>query len=82
MEEILFWGVFRSIIKFVGATFRWIYGSIWRTIFGKPKFTFKEYLYGPKSPNYYDKLAHGGNNLIIGFIVILLMVFALIKLFE
>lgn len=36
------------IFNFIGASIRWIYGSVWRTLFNKLKFTFKEYLYGLK----------------------------------
>ena len=38
----------RFIFNVIGATVRWIYGTVWRTIFRKKKFTYKEYLYGPK----------------------------------
>lgn len=62
--QIIFGGI---IVNFIGASIRWIYGSIWRTLFRKPKFTFKEYLYGPKnSHDYYDKNAHQLNNKLIG----------------
>ena len=59
------------IFNFMGASVRWLYGSIWRTIFRKPKFTFKEYLYGPKNSNdYFDKHAHVMNNKILGILVL------------
>ncbi len=62
--QIIFGGI---ILNFIGASIRWTYGSIWRTLFRKPKFTFKEYLYGPKnSRDYYDKNAHQLNNKLIG----------------
>ncbi|MGI9551907.1 MAG: hypothetical protein ACR2MT_11955 [Aurantibacter sp.] len=55
------------IFNFIDASLRWIYGSFWRTLFDKPKFTFKEYLDGPKgSDDYYDKNAHKLNNKLIG----------------
>ncbi|MDT0608051.1 hypothetical protein [Croceitalea rosinachiae] len=66
--QIIFGGI---IFNFIGASIRWIYGSVWRTLFNKPKFTFKEYLYGPKGTNdYYDKNAHELNNKLIGIFAI------------
>lgn len=38
-----------SILNFIGGSLRWMYGSVWRTIFNQPKFTFKEYLYRPNN---------------------------------
>ena len=38
----------RYIFNYIGGTIRWIYGSIWRTIFNKPKFSYREYIDGPK----------------------------------
>ena len=68
------------VLNFVGGTIRWIYGSLWRTIFNKPKFTFNEYLYGPKkSEDYFDKTAHKFNNIIIGLIAIGIIFSLIIK---
>lgn len=36
------------ILSPIGATIRWAWGTTWRSIAGKKKFTFKEYLNGPK----------------------------------
>ncbi|WP_456442583.1 hypothetical protein [Psychroserpens sp.] len=59
------------IINYIGATVRWIYGAIWRTLFNKPKFTFNEYIHGPKnSDDYFDEMGHQFNNKIIGVIFI------------
>ncbi|PIA78639.1 hypothetical protein BFR04_03650 [Gaetbulibacter sp. 4G1] len=69
-----------SILNFFGAITRYSYGLIWRTIFRKPKFTFNEYLYGPKnSDNYFDQTAHVFNNKIIGLICIGVLIFLLMK---
>ena len=57
----------RFILNYIGETLRFIYGTIWRTIFDKPKFTYKEYISGPKRPNYYDKKGHEFNNRLIAF---------------
>ena len=52
-----------EILNFIGATIRWIYGTAVRTILKKPKYTFKEYLRGPKnSKDWFDKTAHEFNN--------------------
>jgi len=69
----------RVIFNFIGAVMRWIYGTIWRTFLNKKKFTFKEYLYGPNNPNYYDEMGHTINNVFIG---ILTLVFILVPLLK
>ena len=62
----------RFILNYIGGTIRYIYGTIWRTILDKPKFTYKEYIYGPKKPDYYDKMGHEFNNrMIAGFFLML-----------
>ena len=58
----------RFILNYIGGTLRFIYGTIWRTIFNKPKFSYKEYISGPKKPNFYDKMGHEFNNRLIAFI--------------
>lgn len=60
--------VLGNLINYLGGFLRWIYGSTWRTLFKKEKYTFKEYIYGPKKPNYYDKVGHRLNNIIVFFI--------------
>ena len=70
--------IFGEILNITGATARWIYGSIWRTIFKKSKYSYSEYLKGPKdSTNYYDKQGHRFNNKLIG-IIIIVSIFSLI----
>lgn len=69
----------RYIFNYIGGTIRWIYGSIWRTIFNKPKFSYREYINGPKNSKYhFDQYGHEFNNRLIGIgflvgIVIILM---------
>lgn len=71
IDEIIGFTIFHLIVNVIGGTLRWIYGSVWRTIFNKPKFTFKEYLWGPKkSKDYYDK-HHLFNN---GFVAIIFII--------
>lgn len=69
-------GFGHHFLNYIGATIRWIYGSIWRTIFKKPKFTYKEYLYGPNnSIDHFDVYGHQFNNKIIGMVTFGLIVF-------
>ena len=68
------------ILNFIGAILRWIFGSVWRTIFKKQKFKFNEYLYGPKSSNYYDDMGHRLNNRIIGMFGLVLIIIPIIQL--
>lgn len=61
----------RIVANYVGATVRWIYGTIWRTIFKKKKYTYSEYVYGPNdSTDSFDEVGHQFNNKIIGMITI------------
>lgn len=69
-----------TIFNFIGACLRWVSGTVWRTIMNKRKFTFKEYLNGPKnSSEYYDKMAHGQNNIWIGVIFFIIISTIIIK---
>lgn len=62
--------IVRHLFNFIGATTRWIFGMIWRTVFNKPKYTFDEYLVGPKkSMEYFDINGHRFNNILIGVLV-------------
>ncbi|WP_148869322.1 hypothetical protein [Tenacibaculum adriaticum] len=71
MEDFFLFVIFEAILNFVGGTIRWFYGSIWRTIFNKPKFKYSEYLFGPeKNSTHYDEFAHHFNNKIIGGVFI------------
>ena len=68
------------LLNYIGGTLRFIYGTVWRTLFNKPKFSYKEYIYGPKRPNYYDKTGHDFNNRMIAFIFIMIIVSLLANL--
>ena len=79
MSEFVAFILLEVIFNFIGAVVRWTFGSLFRTLANKPKFTFKEYLNGPKKPGWFDEQAHGTNNVIVGVvstvaIVILLVV--------
>jgi hypothetical protein len=81
MEEFLGLGLLWLLCNYFGGTIRWIYGSIWRTLFNKPKFTYNEYVFGPeKSKDHFDVHGHSFNNLIITFVIlgIVISVFSLI----
>ncbi len=56
------------ILQVIGACLRYVYGSIWRSIFNKPKFTYKDYLNGPKKYDNHEKFTHRYNNQIIGLL--------------
>lgn len=49
MEDFFGYEVFRMVFSFIGALVRWVFGSIWRTLTRKQKYTFKDYLLGAKS---------------------------------
>jgi hypothetical protein len=65
----------RFFLNYIGGTIRFIYGTLWRTIFNKPKFNFQEYVNGPKKRNYYDDTGHQFNNRMIAFIFIMTIIF-------
>jgi hypothetical protein len=64
----------RIIANYIGATVRWTYGTIWITIFKKPKYTYSEYVNGPNdSTDSFDEVGHQFNNKIVGIITIALI---------
>jgi len=71
----------RSFFNYIGGTIRYIYGTTWRSILKKPKFTYKEYINGPKKPDYYDKMGHEFNNKMIGLIFLILVIFKFLNVF-
>lgn len=69
-----------SVLNFLGGSLRWIYGTIWRTIANKPKFTFREYLYGPNEPkDWFDEKGHGLSNILVAFAFLFAVVVVLTK---
>lgn len=70
----------RFLLNYIGGTLRYVYGTTWRTIFNKPKFTYKEYIYGPKKKTYYNENGHEFNNRMIAFIFIMIIISSAIYL--
>lgn len=61
----------RVFFNFIGASVRWAFGTFW----SKHKFTFNEYLNGPKnSDDYYDEMGHQFNNRMVGAIFFFLFI--------
>lgn len=74
----MFWG--GIIFNFIGALARWIYGTIWRTIANRKKFSFREYLNGPEdSDDWFDFTGHQFVNKLVGMSVLTLFVWLTIK---
>ena len=74
-------GIGGYIFNFFGAVVRWLYGTIWRTIANKRKYTFIEYLNGPKnSEDWFDKTGHTFVNRVLGLITIVFLVWLSMKL--
>ena len=69
-----------DILNYIGGTMRWLFGKFLRIFINKPKFEFKEYINGPKNPDYYDQIGHGINNILIGLLTFLILIIPLIKL--
>ena len=69
------------IFNFIGAVVRWLYGTIWRTIANKRKYTFKEYLNGPEqSDDWFDMTGHTFVNRLIGAIALFIICWLIIKM--
>lgn len=66
--------IVRYFFNYIGATTRWIYGFVLRLFVKKNKFTFNEYLHGPKNPDYYDFMGHHLNNGIIGILTFVFVI--------
>lgn len=76
-DEIVGLIIFKVILNFIGGVIRWTWGILWRTLLGKPKYSFKEYLYGPKkSKDHWDK-HHMFNNCFIAIVFIALVGFGI-----
>jgi hypothetical protein len=72
-----------EILNFIGGSIRWFFGTIFRLTFNKKKFTFHEYLYGPKNLNNdYNKMEHEFANKVIAFMFFffLILLFAFFKI--
>ena len=72
----------RFFLNYIGGTIRFIYGTIWRTVFNKPQFTYKEYIYGLKRKNYYDKMGHEFNNRMIALIFLGIIISMLVNYYP
>ena len=78
-QKTMFWG--GVIFNFIGASVRWLYGTIWRTIRNKKKYKFHEYLRGPdSSEDFFDNFGHQFVNRIVGFIVLMSILAAIVNL--
>lgn len=68
------------ILNFLGASVRWTYGTIWRTLSGKRRYKFTEYLYGPNySDDWFDQKGHMFVNRIIGIVFVVVLFVILFK---
>ncbi len=60
-----------EIFNFIGGSIRWVLGTAWRTVSNKPKFTFWEYINGPKkSSDFFDEKGHLFVNILIFFLTL------------
>ena len=64
-----------KILNNIGGTFRWMLARI----SNKNKFSYKEYLFGPKkSEDHFDQIGHQFNNKWIGLFVLVLIFFIML----
>ncbi|MES2748411.1 MAG: hypothetical protein V4648_08525 [Bacteroidota bacterium] len=64
----------RYLLNLTGGTIRFIYGTIWRTIFDKPRFTYSEYLYGIQDGDFWNEFGQESGNRIVAFIFIVIII--------
>jgi hypothetical protein len=71
-----------EMINFIGGTVRWCLAMLYKPLTkDTKKYTFKEYLYGPKkSQDWFDKRGHELNNRILGLLVIVGVSIWIVKL--
>jgi hypothetical protein len=66
---------FSDMVNLIGGSIKWFFGTIFRLLFNLKKFTFHEYLYGPKNLNNdYNKMEHEFANKIIAFIFFFIVI--------
>ena len=80
MSEFVAFILLEVIFNFIGAVVRWFFGSLYRTFSNKHRFTFKEYLSGPKKSGWFDEHAHGTNNVIVGVVFTIAVIFLIVIL--
>ena len=71
------WG---NVFSFIGALVRWIFGSIWRLITGKPRLPFAEYNKKAERSTGFTALIYESKNSIIGLLFTAAVVAAIIFL--
>ena len=60
-----------EIFNFIGGSIRWVFGTAWSALTKKPKFTFWEYINGPKnSSDWFDETGHHFVNILIFFLAL------------
>ena len=75
MSDFFLFEIFDLICNLIGGSIRWIFGTIWRTIFSKPKFKYSEYLFGVKdSKNHFDIHGHQFNNIIVTILFVVILI--------
>lgn len=69
----------RSILNLIGGTARWVYGTLWRTLLQKEKFTFREYIEGRKNTeDLFNQKDHQIVNIVVGFVLIVFIISMLV----
>jgi hypothetical protein len=73
-------GLGSHISNFVGACSRWTWGQIRFKFFGGPKFTFNEYMNGPKNGDeIIDTYGHGCINHVVGIIILTIILLTFVN---
>lgn len=80
MEDILAYVILQVVLNFIGASIRWVFGSLWRTLTNKPKRTYKSYVYGEDfESDSYDDFTVGIINPITAVIFIAIVIGCIVK---
>lgn len=78
-------GLFQAIIgsyilNLIGGSLRFVFGTLKRKILNQSKFTYSEYINGPKKSNHYDDFGHTFVNKVIGLFFLVFIIVMCAKL--
>ncbi|GEM_PF-2486132 len=70
--------IWAKVFGAIGASIRWLFGTLWRTLFGKPIFKFRDYLYGIENSGDWFDTSRRSINSIFGLIAVILLIYGLV----
>jgi len=80
MSDFIVIVVLEIIMNFIWALVRWIFKNIYRLFTNRPYLSFRKLLKDPRKPDVLDSHAHLSNNVVIGILSSIVIVFLIIQL--